>query len=198
MFVLGLTGSLAMGKTTAAGTFTGLGVPVFDSDAVVHDILQKSARARKAIKMAFPGAFVAGEISRLKLGEFVFSSPAKLRQLEGILHPPFMARMRRFIDLHRKKETPVIVLDVPLLYETGVETVCDAVVVVTADATIQKKRALSRADMTKERLYMILERQMPDEEKRRRADYVVSTNGPKPATRKILEGILSEVQAKAK
>jgi len=195
MYILGLTGSLAMGKTTAAKMFAALGAPVFFSDDVIHDILKNSARAKKAIRASFPGVFEGGEVSRPKLGKIVFSNPGKLRQLEGILHPPFMAKMSSFIEGHRKKDTDIIVLDVPLLFETGVDTICDGVAVVTADAGIQQKRALKRPDMTKERLALILGRQMPDAEKRERADFIISSAGPKTQTRKVVEKIYQEITA---
>ena len=198
MFILGLTGSLAMGKTTAAGMFAELNVPVFYSDDVIHEILKTSLRAKKSIRDIFPGVFENGEVSRPKLGKIVFSNPVKLRQLEGILHPPYMAKLSSFIVAHRKKKARIIVLDVPLLFETGVDTICDAVAVVTAKPQIQKKRALGRAGMTRERLDIILARQTPNQEKRERADYVIFTDGPKEETRKKITAIMNDIKTRIK
>lgn len=196
MIVVGLTGSLAMGKTTVARMFADLGVPVFESDSVVHNLLKNSVRVKKAIKSAFPNVFEEGNISRLKLGNIVFENPKKLRHLENILHPPFMTKLHSFIQIQKKRGASVIILDVPLLFETGIDNICDIVVVVTADPGIQRKRAIVRSDMTKDRFKTILARQISDQQKQDRADYIISTNGPKNETRRSVERIYKKIISK--
>ncbi len=188
MVVLGLTGSIGMGKSTTAGMFRYLGVPVHDADAAVHRLTGPGGAAVAAVAAEFPDAVRDGAVDRRVLGARVFEDPAALDRLEAILHPLVRAEEKRFLDRHRRRRAPLVVLDVPLLFETGGEARCDAVVVVTAPAFLQRQRALRRPGMTEERLARVLARQMPDAEKRRRADFVVPTGlGRGFALRRVAE-----------
>ncbi|GIK97980.1 MAG: dephospho-CoA kinase [Alphaproteobacteria bacterium] len=175
MRILGLTGSIGMGKTTAASVLRRLKVPVHDADAAVHRLSGKGGAAVAAIEAAFPGVVKNGAVDRLELGRRVFGDPAALAKLEAILHPLVRRGTRRFLARARAARRPLVVLDVPLLFETGGEARCDAVLVVSAPRFVQRARVLARPGMTEERLAGIEARQMPDGEKRRRADYVVPT-----------------------
>ncbi len=175
MIVLGLTGSIGMGKTKAARAFRRLGVPVFDADAAVHALLGPGGAAVDQVAEAFGAAAGAGGIDRTALGRRVFGNAAALEQLEGILHPLVRAREKRFLAAARRRRVPLVVLDIPLLFETGGEARCDAVAVVSAPPFVQRARVLGRPGMTPEKLSAIRARQMPDAEKRRRADFVIAT-----------------------
>lgn len=175
MKIIGLTGSIAMGKSVAAKMFRRLGVPVRDSDATIHRLLAKGGAGVAPVAKLFPDAIVDGAVDRRKLGAKVFADPQALAHLEAILHPLARQDMKAFLDFHRRRRTKRVVLDVPLLYETGLDAICDRVVVVSASPTIQRQRALSRPGMTNEKLAGILARQIPDSEKRRRADIVAVT-----------------------
>ena len=175
MVILGLTGSIAMGKSTAAGFFRRLGVPVHDSDAEIHKLLGPKGAAVDAVEAAFPGVAKNGAVDRPLLGARVFGNPEALRKLESILHPLVGRSRDRFLRQATRRRASVVVLDIPLLYEVGADAMCDAVVVVSAPAFLQRLRVLRRSGMTEERLAAILARQMPDAEKRRRADFVVPT-----------------------
>lgn len=183
MYALGLTGSLAMGKTTVLKMFSSRGIPVFDSDAEVRKFLKTSARLKKGLQANFPEVFVGGEVDRKRLARTVFSDDLKLRQLENLIHPHIMRRIRMFINLHRRKDTALIVIDIPLLFEANAEDVLDGVAVVSAPEAVQEKRALDRPDMTKKRLSVILDRQTPDAEKKKRADFIIPTGGTLKATK---------------
>lgn len=175
MKIIGLTGSIAMGKSVAAKMFRRLGVPVRDSDATIHRLLAKGGAGVAPVAKLFPDAVVDGTVDRRKLGAKVFADPAALAHLEAILHPLARRDMKAFLDQHRRRRSKRVVLDVPLLYETGLDAICDRVVVVSASPAIQRQRALARTGMTDEKLAGILARQMPDSEKRRRADIVAVT-----------------------
>ena len=175
MKVLCLTGSVGMGKTTAARMLRRLGVPVHDADAEVHRLLGRNGAAVKAVEAAFPGVKSGKAIDRAALGKLVFADPKALRRLEGILHPLVRRAERRFLAEARRERRKLVVLDIPLLYETKGERRCDGVIVVSAPRAIQRARVLARPGMTKERLAAIEARQMPDREKRRRADIVIET-----------------------
>ena len=175
MRVLGLTGSIGMGKTTASAALRRLKVPVHDADAAVHRLSGKGGAAVAAIAAAFPGVVKNGAVDRQELGRRVFGDPAALAKLESILHPLVRRETQRFLARARAARRPLVVLDVPLLFETGGEARCDAVLVVSAPRFVQRTRVLARPGMTEERLAGIEARQMPDGEKRRRADYVVPT-----------------------
>jgi dephospho-CoA kinase len=175
MKVLCLTGSVGMGKTTAARMLRRLGVPVHDADAEVHRLLGRGGAAVKAVEAAFPGVKSGKAIDRAALGRIVFGDPAALKRLERILHPLVRRAERRFLAEARRERRRLVVLDIPLLYETKGERRCDGVIVVSAPRAIQRARVLARPGMTKARLAAIEARQMPDREKRRRADIVIET-----------------------
>jgi dephospho-CoA kinase len=175
MIVLGLTGSIAMGKSTAARTFRSFGLPVFDADAAVHRLLGPGGAGVAPVGAAFPDCAGDRAIDRPRLGRRVFGDPAALARLEAILHPLVRAEQNRFLARCRARGERVAVLDIPLLYETGAERVLDAVAVVSAPAFLQSQRVLRRPGMTPARLAAIRARQLPDREKRRRADFVIPT-----------------------
>lgn len=174
-FIIGLTGSIGMGKTTVARMFIRQGVAACDSDAIVHKLMEKGGKAVEAISKLFPAALKDGGIDRQSLGREVFGNSEKLAKLEAILHPLVVEGQREFIKRARLKGIRLVVLDIPLLFETGAEKRCHNVVVVTAPAFIQRQRVLARPRMTEEKFANILARQMPDREKRRRADRVIDT-----------------------
>jgi len=177
MFVLGLTGSIGMGKSTASAAFRSFGIPLFDSDGAVHRLFAPGGGAVRKVEAAFPGCLDdAGGIDRAALGRNVFGDPARLVQLGAIVHPLVRAGQRRFLARSCAERRRLVVLDVPLLYETGGERLVDAVVVVSAGAAIQAQRVLRRPGMTEARLAAILARQLPDRDKRRRADFVIRTD----------------------
>lgn len=175
MRVVGLTGSIAMGKTTAAAMLRRLAVPVHDADASVHRLFRAGGAAVSAIGAAFPGAVHDGAVDRKSLGRQVFRDPAALKRLEAIVHPLVHADADRFLRDCARRRVPLAVLDIPLLFETGRDRDCDATILVSAPAFLQAQRVLRRPGMTKQRLAEIRARQMPDREKRRRADFVVRT-----------------------
>ncbi|MFZ5791412.1 MAG: dephospho-CoA kinase [Pseudomonadota bacterium] len=175
MIVLGLTGSIGMGKSTAAALLRRLGVPVHDADAAVHRLLARGGLAVPLVAAAFPGVVENGAVDRRALGRIVFADPAALERLEAILHPLVRREERRFLARARAERRRLAALDIPLLFETGAETRCDRVVVVSAPRRVQLARVLKRAGMTRERLAGIEARQMSDTEKCRRADFVVQT-----------------------
>jgi dephospho-CoA kinase len=193
MIVLGLTGSIGMGKSTAARMFRRLHIPVHDADAAVHRLMGKGGRAVAAIQAAFPGTVVAGRVDRPALGAKVFGHPAELRRLENILHPLVQAEAQRFIRTQRMRRRQMVVLDIPLLFETNGQRRCDAVIVVSAPRFLQRARVLARPRMTPARLAEIEALQMPDREKRRRADFVIETGlGYRPALAQLRQ-ILRQV-----
>jgi dephospho-CoA kinase len=176
MIILGLTGSVGMGKSTAAREFRRLRIPVHDADKAVHRLLGRGGRAVAAVAEAFPGVRKPdGAIDRIALGRLVFADPAALKRLEGILHPLVRAAERRFLARARRQRRKLVVLDIPLLFETGGQARCDKVLVVSAPRRIQLARVMARPGMTAERLAGVEARQMPDAEKRRRADIVIET-----------------------
>ena len=175
MVIIGLTGSVAMGKSTAARAFRRLGVPVHDADAAVRRLLGPGGAALDAIARAFPGAVRNGAADRAELARRVFADKAALARLEKILHPLVRRRTRAFLAACARRREPLVVLDVPLLFETGGERNCDLVVAVSAPAFLQSRRFLRRPGMTPARLAATLARQMPDADKRRRADIVIQT-----------------------
>jgi dephospho-CoA kinase len=186
VIVLGLTGSIGMGKTTAARMLRALGCPVHDSDAAVHRLLGRGGAAVPAIEAAFPGTVRDGAVDRAALGARVFGDSEALRRLEAIVHPLVKVSQSRFLARAARGGARVAVLDVPLLFEGGTDRRVDAVAVVTAPPFVQRSRVLARPGMTEARLRGILARQMPDAEKRRRADFVVPTGlGRAPALRAL-------------
>ncbi|WP_377843368.1 dephospho-CoA kinase [Bosea sp. UC22_33] len=173
-FVLGLTGSIGMGKSTTAQLFEKRGVPLHDADAAVHRLHR--GRGAAPIEAAFPGTVIDGAVDRVKLGAAVLGKPEALRRLEAIIHPLVREEEEAFLDRCRREGAELAIIDVPLLLETGGEARCDAVLVVTAPAEVQRQRVLARPGMTAEKLDAILSRQMPDAEKRRRAHFLVDTS----------------------
>lgn len=186
-----LTGSLGMGKSTAARFFAEEGVPVHDSDATVHALYE--GEATPLIEAAFPGSTSSGKVDRTKLAAMVLGDKAALARLEAIVHPMVTASREKFLAEARKQGANVVVLDIPLLFETQAERGCDAVVVVSAPAEIQRKRASERPGMTDDKLAAILAKQMPDEEKRRRADFIVDSSQSFDHTRAQIREILRQV-----
>lgn len=191
MFVLGLTGSLGMGKSTTAGFFAELGVPVHDADATVHRLYK--AEAVSPIEAAFPGTTVNGEVDREKLARRVLDDPAAIKKLEGIVHPLVRAAEEHFLIEAERKDAQVAVLDIPLLFETGGDRRCDAVVVVSAPEDVQHARIFERPGMTAQKFSAIAANQMPDAEKRKRADFVVDTSKGFDAARAQVREILARV-----
>jgi dephospho-CoA kinase len=190
MIVLGLTGSIGMGKSTTAKLFAEAGVPVYDADATVHQIYQ--GEAAPVIEAAFPGTTVDGKVDRTKLSAKVVHDPAAMKQLEALVHPMLRAHHQKFLEDAERSGAPVAVVDVPLLFETGGEKRVDAVVVVTTSPEVQRERILARDNMTAEKLDYILARQMPDAEKRKRADFVVDTSHGLDPVRSRIGDILAE------
>ena len=190
MIILGLTGSIGMGKSTTAKLFTEAGVPVYDADATVHMVYE--GEAAPAIEAAFPGTTVGGKVDRAKLSAQVVHDAAAMKQLEGIVHPMLRAYHQKFLDEAEQSGAPVAVVDVPLLYETGGEKRVDAVVVVTTSPEVQRERILARDNMTAEKLDAILARQLPDAEKRKRADFIVDTSHGLDPVRARIRDILQE------
>ena len=191
MFVLGLTGSIGMGKTTTARLFEESGVPVYDSDAVVHQLYE--GEAVTMIERAFPGTTSKGKVDRQQLGERVIGNASALKRLESIVHPLVRSEEARFLAAARGRGDPVVLLDIPLLFETGGEKRCDAVVVVSAPAEIQRQRVLQRPGMTAGKLGALLAKQMPDEEKRRRADFIVDSGQGIEEARRQVRAIVARV-----
>ena len=191
MFILGLTGSIGMGKTTTARLFAEAGVPVHDADAAVHALYEGEAVA--AIEATFPGTTAVGKVDREKLGRRVVNDPAALKRLEAIVHPLVRQSETRFLADARARGAPVAVLDIPLLYETGGEGRVDAVVVVSAPGEMQRERVLQRPAMTVEKLESLLAQQLPDAEKRRRADFIVDSGHGIEHAHKQVNEILARV-----
>lgn len=194
MRVLGLTGSIGMGKSTAANMLRRMKLPVHDADAAVHRLFATGGAAVPAIEAAFPDSVVEGAVDRRRLGSAVFSDPAALRRLEAIVHPLVRAEALAFLRRHRRARRPLVVLDIPLLYETGGDRLCDAVALVTAPAFLQEQRVLRRPGMTRERLDAVRAQQMPDREKRRRAEFLVLTGRGKGDTFRQLRRIVRHLR----
>ena len=190
MIILGLTGSIGMGKSTTAKLFAEAGVPVYDADAAVHRLYE--GEAVSAIEAAFPGTTANGRVDRNRLSAQVVHDPSAMRRLEQIVHPMLGASRQKFLDDAERSGAPVAVVDVPLLFETGGEKRVDAVVVVTTTPEIQRQRILARDNMTGEKLDAILARQLPDAEKRKRADFVVDTSDGLDHVRARIRDILVE------
>ena len=195
MIVIGLTGSIGMGKTTTAALFAEEGVPVNDADQVVHDLYRSEAVA--PIAELFPDAVIDGVVDRRRLSENLAKNPAKFEELEAIVHPLVRQREKEFLRQQREQKQPLVVLDIPLLFETGAENRVDKIVVVSSAPDVQRKRVLDRAGMTEEKFALILSRQMPDAEKRSRADYVIDTGLGIDKAREQVKTILEELRGQA-
>jgi dephospho-CoA kinase len=191
MLVLGLTGSVGMGKSTIAGFFAEAGVPVHDADAAVHRLY--ASEAAPLIEAAFPGTTADGIVDRTLLARRVLDDPAALKRLEAIVHPLVQASERLFLAEAEARGDKLAVLDIPLLFETGGEERVDAVVVVSAPAEVQRARVMERPGMTAEKFAAILAKQMPDVEKRRRADFVVDTSHEFDVTRAQVRAVLAAI-----
>ena len=194
MIVLGITGSIGMGKSVAAAQLMSLGVPVHDADRAVHELLEQGGAAVARIGREFPGTVRNGTVDRAKLGARVFGDEMALARLEGILHPLVQNRHASFIARARRRRLPIVALDIPLLFETGGEGQCDAVAVVTCPAFLQEQRVLRRPGMNRARLASIRSRQMPDVEKRRWADYVIQTGNGRRASLRRLAAIVHRLR----
>jgi dephospho-CoA kinase len=196
MFVLGLTGSIGMGKSTAARFFAEAGVPVHDADATVHRLYE--GEASPAIEAAFPGTTSHGKVDRERLGRRVLEDATALKKLESIVHPLVRAAESRFLRDAEAAGAKVAVLDIPLLFETGGDARVDAVVVVSVPPELQRSRALERPGMTQEKLAAILAKQMPDSEKRRRADFVIDASQGFDVARGQVRAILHAIADRPK
>lgn len=193
-FILGLTGSIGMGKSAVAAMFQGLNVPVFDADAAVHQLQGPGGALLPVIEAAFPGTTGPGGVDRPKLGAAVFGDPEALKRLEKIVHPAVGAMRKSFLE--ENAETPLIVFDIPLLFEKGGWEQVDAVVVVSASSEAQRKRVLTRPGMTEEKFKQILKLQVPDSEKRARADYVIDTGTSMAETRHAVQRLVHKLTAR--
>ncbi len=189
MIILGLTGSIGMGKSTVAAMFADDGVPVFDADAEVHRLQGPGGRLVREIESAFPGTTGESGVDRVLLGKAVFGNPDALKRLEAIVHPAVADERAAFLESNRAQ--PLVVLDIPLLFEAGGWQQVDKIAVVSAPADIQRARVLARPGMTGERFESILSRQMPDSEKRKRADFVIPTGGTLDETRSAVRAVIA-------
>jgi len=196
VLVIGLTGSIGMGKSSAAVMLRRLGLPVHDADAAVHKLMAQGGAAVAAVEAAFPGVVRDGQVDRGLLGPRVLGDDAALKRLEAILHPLVRAEARAFLAQQARLRRPLVVLDIPLLFETGGDGLCDAVVVVSAPLFVQRARVLRRPGMTEAKMQAILARQLPDAEKRRRADFVVQTGLSKGQTLHQLAAIVRLLREK--
>ena len=194
MIVIGLTGSIGMGKTTTAGLFAECGVPVYDADAGVHALYAPGGAATKAVEAAFPGVSDAeGGIDRAALSTRVLGDPQALARLEAVVHPLLVAERAAFLDQARRADAAAALLDIPLLFETGAVSQVDVIVVVSAPPEAQRRRVLARPGMSPGKLEAILDRQGPDAEKRARAHYVVDTSQGIESARDQVRSILKQI-----
>ncbi|HEY6858634.1 MAG TPA: dephospho-CoA kinase [Pseudolabrys sp.] len=191
MFILGLTGSLGMGKSATAKMFAEEGVPVHDADAAVHQLYE--SEATPLIEAAFPGITAGSKVNRDKLAQRVLGDTAAIKKLEAIVHPLVRKAEERFLTEAERKGATVVVLDIPLLFETGADKRCDAVVVVSAPPDVQRGRAFERPGMTEQKFAALLAKQMPDADKRAMADFVVDTSKGFDAARAQVRDILARV-----
>ena len=189
MVIVGLTGSIGMGKSTVATMFADRGVPVFDADAAVHRLQGKDGRLVAAIEAMFPGTTGPDGVNRQRLGERVLNDTLALRQLEALVHPAVGEDRAAFLADY--SDAPMVVFDIPLLFETGGESRVDKVAVVSAPADIQRERVLARPGMTVDRFESIIARQTPDAEKRARADFVIPTGGSLEETRRAVDAVIA-------
>jgi dephospho-CoA kinase len=192
MVILGLTGSIAMGKTTAAEMFSRLGVPVYDADRAVHRLLARGGAAVGPAEAIFPGVTRDGAVDREALARRVFGDNEGLRRLEAILHPLVAQEKTRFLRRAADHRSPMVILDIPLLFETGGQAECDAVAVVTAPAFVQEQRLLERPGMSRERIAAIRGRQMSDAQKRRLADFIIPTGLGRAVTMRTIKSVVEE------
>ena len=194
MLIVGLTGSLGMGKTTAAAHLRARGLPVFDADAEVHRLYATSAA--RLIEAAFPGTTRDGRVDRGKLADALIAEPTRFAELEAIVHPLVRASERAFVNDEAARGTAIAVLEIPLLFETGADKKVDATIVVSAPAEMQRRRLLLREGLDEEKIKSLLARQMPDGEKRERADFVVDTGRSVEASNAELDAIIAELRGR--
>ncbi|MGO1162259.1 dephospho-CoA kinase [Brucella pseudogrignonensis] len=194
MIILGLTGSIGMGKTTASAMFAEAGVPVYSADDAVHRLY--AGRAAPLIEAAFPGTVQDGTVDRAKLSAAVLGKPEALKKLESIIHPLVHEEEAGFLAQARADSADIALLDIPLLFETGGNNRVNKVAVVSAPADIQRERVLARPGMTEEKFAAILARQMPDAEKRARADFIIDSSGDFEETRAQITAIIAELRGK--
>jgi dephospho-CoA kinase len=196
MIIIGLTGSIGMGKSTTSDMFKSLGVPVISADEIVHDLY--SSEAAPLIEAAFPGTTTGGVVDRQALSAKLMAAPEGFARLEAIIHPLVRAREKQFVDEAAERGEPMVLLDIPLLFETGSTGRVDTVIVVSCAPEIQRQRVMARPDMTAEKFEAILARQTPDAEKRARADYVIDTGQGLDAARTQVNDIVAELTASSK
>ena len=197
MIVAGLTGSIAMGKSETARMFAARGIPVFDSDAVVHELYASGGTAVEPLRVLVPEAVVAGGIDRGRLAALVQADPQLLGKIEAVVHPLVRNRQKTFLATSAQN-SDLAVLDIPLLFETGRQHEVDVVIVVSADPLLQRTRALARPGMTPEKLDFIHTRQVPDSEKRSRADYVIDTSVSLAETAREVDRVIAQIRTKGK
>uniref|UniRef100_A0A7C1T3M1 Dephospho-CoA kinase n=1 Tax=Agrobacterium albertimagni TaxID=147266 RepID=A0A7C1T3M1_9HYPH len=195
MIIVGLTGSIGMGKSTTAALFADEGVPVNDADRVVHELYRSEAVA--PIARLFPDAIVGGIVDRAKLSANLAKNPAKFKELEAIVHPLVRDKERAFLDRQSALGHALVLLDIPLLFETGGEKRVDRIVVVSCEPELQRERVLARPGMTEEKFQLILSRQVPDAQKRARADYVIDTGHGIDSARAQVKTIVRELREQA-
>ena len=195
MIIVGLTGSIGMGKSTTSAMFQAEGVPVYDADAAVHALYAKGGAAVAPVEAVFPGVVVDGAIDRAKLSAQVVGKPEALKRLEAVVHPLVGESRKVFFEAAAAVNAPLVILDIPLLFETGGERNVAAVIVVSAPEAVQRERVMARADMTAEKLDAILARQLPDAEKRARADIVIDTSKGLDSAREQVRAAIAKLLA---
>lgn len=199
MIILGLTGSIGMGKSTTAQMFMDEGIPVYDADAAVHKLYSAGGAAVEKIETVFPGVLDSdGNIDRQKLGKVVLGDRDAMKRLEAIVHPLVQAEREKFLNTHLSAKAILVVLDIPLLFETGSENLADKILVVTAPEDVQKQRVMSRTGMTIEKFESILNKQLPDAEKRKKADFIIDTNQGMDQARQDVRDIIQTLKTGTK
>lgn len=193
-FVLGLTGSIGMGKSTTSGFFRDAGIPVWDADAAVHALYAPGGAAVAPLGALCPAAVVDGGIERAALKDWIARDPSALKQIETVVHPLVARDREQFIAHHRAEKTPLLVLDVPLLLESGADRLCDAVLVVSADPAVQRSRVMARPGMTEAHFNALLAKQMPDDRKRALADHLIITESLEQTARDV-KALISKLTA---
>jgi dephospho-CoA kinase len=193
MIIVGLTGSIGMGKSATADMFREFDIPVFDADAVVHTLQAKDGKATPYIDEAFPGVVHDGILNRGLLGQQVFADKTALKKLEAIMHPMVQEERVKFFEQAEKDGKKFVVLDIPLLFETGGDQACDKIIVVSAPYDVQKKRVLERKGMSEEKFEDILAKQTPDNEKRRKADFIIDTDQGFDHARKQVQQVIETI-----
>ena len=193
MIVAGLTGSIGMGKSTVGAMFRDLGAAVLDSDSVVHQLYGRDGRAVRPVSKLFPGVIVDEAVDRTRLSSAVVGKPEAMKQLEAVVHPLVKEEQSRFIDKARSDGKALVILDIPLLFETGAENRFDLIIVVSTSAARQRERVLARPGMTEEKFDKLLKHQIPDAEKREKADIVIDTSGDLSLTRQRISEVFQHL-----